>query len=319
MAAKQALFVCFLAFFAIAVPAFANLSPNFYDHICPQALPTIRSIVEKAIKREARMGASLLRLHFHDCFVNGCDGSLLLDDTDTFTGEKTAGPNFKSARGFEVVDEIKAAVNQVCYGNVVSCADILAVAARDSIVLLGGQSYEVLVGRKDSRTASKDAANNNIPSPFLDFSGLLSNFQSHGLSLDDLVILSGAHTIGFAQCTFFRNRAYNETNIDPHFAESLRSICPPSGGDTTLAPLDGSTTKFDTVYYDGLLQQKGLLHSDQQLFKGDKSASEGLVRYFSENPKAFLAGFGVSMVKMGNLSPAEGTKVEIRMDCRKVN
>lgn len=66
--------------------------------------------------------------------LKGCDASVLLDDTPTFTGEKTAGPNKKSARGFEVVDEIKAAVNSACNGNVVSCADILAAAARDSVV-----------------------------------------------------------------------------------------------------------------------------------------------------------------------------------------
>lgn len=66
--------------------------------------------------------------------LKGCDASVLLDDTPNFTGEKAAGPNKKSARGFEVVDQIKAAVNSACNDNVVSCADILAVAARDSVV-----------------------------------------------------------------------------------------------------------------------------------------------------------------------------------------
>ncbi|KAK1320602.1 Cationic peroxidase 1 [Acorus calamus] len=315
MAAKQTFFVLFTAFSAIIVPALAQLRPDLYDAICPQALPTIRSIVERVIEREPRMGASLLRLHFHDCFVNGCDGSVLLDDTETFTGEKTAGPNINSVRGFEVIDEIKDAVNQACLGNIVSCADIIAVAARDSVAMLGGQSYQVLLGRKDSRTASKDAANRNLPSPFSDLSTLLSSFQSKGLTLEDLVAL----TIGFAKCAIFRNRAYNETNIDPHFAESLRSMCPPTGGDTVLGPLDESEKKFDTVYYEGLLQQKGLLHSDQELFKGDRSASDGLVRYYSGNSKTFWADFGASMVKMGNLSPPNGSDVEIRMDCRKVN
>lgn len=165
------------------------------------------------------------------------------------------------------------------------------------------------------------AANKNLPPPFLDFPALLSNFQSHGLSLEDLVILSGAHTIGLARCTTFRNRIYNDTNIHPAFAAALRMHCPPFPpvGDDNTTPLDRTTAHFDTVYFDDLLHQEGLLHSDQQLFKGDGSASDGLVRYYSANPKAFLADFGVSMIKMGNMKPLTGSEGEIRMNCRKVN
>lgn len=65
--------------------------------------------------------------------MQGCDGSILLDDNATFTGEKTAGPNANSARGFDVIDTIKTQVEAACSG-VVSCADILTIAARDSIV-----------------------------------------------------------------------------------------------------------------------------------------------------------------------------------------
>lgn len=48
----------------------AQLSINFYYHSCPDLFTTIKSAVHSAISKEARMGASLLRLFFHDCFVN---------------------------------------------------------------------------------------------------------------------------------------------------------------------------------------------------------------------------------------------------------
>ncbi|KAK7842610.1 cationic peroxidase 1 [Quercus suber] len=114
-AALQSFLVCVIfAFAAILIPTStsAQLTADFYQNVCPGALPTIRSVVRRAIRREPRMGASLLRLHFHDCFVNGCDGSVLLDDTANFTGEKTAFPNLNSLRGFDVVDQIKAAVDK---------------------------------------------------------------------------------------------------------------------------------------------------------------------------------------------------------------
>ncbi|RZC19011.1 Peroxidase 52 [Glycine soja] len=114
--------------------ALSQLSPNYYDYSCPKALSTIKSVVEASVQKERRMGASLLRLHFHDCFVNGCDGSILLDSTSSIDSEKNAAANLQSARGFEVVDDIKKAVDEACGKPVVSCADILAVAARDSVV-----------------------------------------------------------------------------------------------------------------------------------------------------------------------------------------
>ncbi|PON48964.1 Peroxidase [Parasponia andersonii] len=72
----------------------------------------------------------------------GCDGSVLLDDTSNFIGEKTSNANRNSARGFDVIDDIKSAVESVCPG-VVSCADILAITARDSVVTLGGPNWDV--------------------------------------------------------------------------------------------------------------------------------------------------------------------------------
>ncbi|XP_006365355.1 peroxidase 2-like [Solanum tuberosum] len=307
-----------LVMFSLASIAFSDLSDDFYDDICPQALPTIRRVVEDAVRQERRMGASLLRLHFHDCFVNGCDASILLDQTATIDCEKTARPNNNSARGCEVIDRIKSEVDRVCGGPVVSCADILAVAARDSVVALHGPTWEVELGRRDSTTASRTTANNDIPTPLMDLPALIDNFKKQGLDEEDLVALSGAHTLGFAQCSTFRNRIYNEiTNIDSTFASQRQANCPRSGGDSNLASLDPTPALFDSKYFSNLVSKKGLLHSDQALFSGGET--DELVKTYSTNLRTFSKDFAKSMIKMGNIKLLTGNQGQIRVDCRKVN
>ncbi|CAN4109868.1 unnamed protein product [Withania somnifera] len=186
------------------------------------------------------MAASLLRLHFHDCFAKGCDASLLLDSSGTIISEKLSNSNKDSARGFEVIDEIKFALEKEC-PETVSCADILALAARDSTVLAGGPSWEVPLGRRDSREASLSDSNNNIPAPNNTFNTILGKFLLRGLDLIDLVTLSGGHTIGDARCTNFKQRLYDQSGnklpdktLDKNYAVQLRTRCPKSGGDQNL-------------------------------------------------------------------------------------
>ncbi|KAM3341723.1 peroxidase 9-like [Capsicum galapagoense] len=116
--------------FLVSSTNYGGLLPELYQFSSPQATEIVMSVLEEAIAKDPRMAASLLRLHFHDCFVQGCDVSILLDKSSAFKSEKEAGPNKNSLRGFEVIDEIKAKLEQVC-PHTVSCADILALAARD--------------------------------------------------------------------------------------------------------------------------------------------------------------------------------------------
>ncbi|KAJ7964288.1 Peroxidase [Quillaja saponaria] len=308
----------FLSLFLVLLGiASSQLSSDFYETTCPKAMSTIRTAALKAVVKEHRIGASLLRLHFHDCFVNGCDASILLDDTSTFTGEKTASANANSARGFEIIDDVKTQLESICPG-IVSCADILAVVARDAVVSLGGPSWTVQLGRRDSTTASLSGANSNIPSPAMDLSDLVSAFSKKGFSAKEMVALSGAHTIGQAKCLAFRNRVFNETNIDSSFATSTKSNCPSNGSDDNLSPLDTiSPVFFDNAYFKNLVNNKGLLHSDQQLFNG--GATDSQVTTYSTNSATFFADFASAMVKMGSLSPLTGTSGQIRNSCRKIN
>nr|UGB90603.1 secretory plant peroxidase [Sinopodophyllum hexandrum] len=306
-----------LATLLLAAATNAQLSATFYTKSCPNLQNIVRKVMAQAINKEARMGASILRLHFHDCFVNGCDASILLDDTSKFTGEKNAGPNQNSARGFEVIDSIKTQVEAACK-TTVSCADILAIAARDGVVLLGGPSWTVPLGRRDARTASQSAANAQIPAPTTSLSTLISMFSSKGLSARDMTALSGSHTIGQARCTTFRAHIYNDTNIHASFAANRKKTCPASGGDNNLAPLDKQTAfRFENNYYENLVARRGLLHSDQELFNG--GSQDNLVRNYVSNNALFLSDFTAAMVKMGNISPLTGNNGEIRKNCRTVN
>eukprot|EP00253_Pinus_taeda_P031681 PITA_31681 len=187
-----------------------------------------------------------------------------------------------------------------------------------AISQLGGPTWTVLLGRRDSTNASLSAANTNIPSPASNLSALISSFTAHGLSTKDLVALSGAHTIGQARCTTFRARIYNKSNIDTSFTTSVKANCPSAGGDNTLSPLDVATpTTFDINYYTDLGSQKGLLHSDQQLFSGGSTNSQ--VTTYGTNQNTFFTDFAAAMVNMGNISPLTGTNGQIRNNCRKAN
>ena len=183
---------------------------------------------------------------------------------------------------------------------------------------LGGPSWTVPLGRRDSTTASLSLANNDLPAPSFDVANLTANFAAKGLSVTDMVALSGGHTIGQSQCRFFRSRLYNETNIDAAFATSLKANCPQSGGNGNLANLDTTTANtFDNAYYTNLMSQKGLLHSDQVLFNND--TTDNTVRNFASNPAAFSSAFTTAMIKMGNIAPKTGTQGQIRLSCSRVN
>jgi peroxidase len=117
------------------------------------------------------------------------------------------------------------------------------------------------VGRNDTRKTSKNDANSNLPPPFFNLSQLLCSYQSHGLDLHDLVVLSKSHSIGLARWVTFCYRIYNETDIYTNFATSLSSCCPRSGGDDVRKPFDSTTTSFDTKYFVDLVNKMGNMMS----------------------------------------------------------
>lgn len=301
-----------------------QLDDQFYGKSCPDLDNIVSSGVWSAITSDQRMAASLLRLHFHDCFVNGCDASLLLDDTKKFKGEKNAPPNRNSVRGYEVIESIKADVEKAC-PSTVSCADILTLAAANAVSMSGGPFWSPTLGRRDGVTAS-EAATKNLPSPFESLKDITNKFSAQGLDIKDMVVLSGAHTIGYAQCFTFKTRLFNNSgtgkpdpSLDTTFLSNLQTVCPNvNASNTKLVPLDGQTTYgFDNSYYVNLVKNTGLLGSDQALMGDPKTAA--LVKQYGDDGLGFYTDFPESMMKLGSIGVLTGKQGQIRKKCNSVN
>ncbi|EPS73906.1 hypothetical protein M569_00850 [Genlisea aurea] len=301
-----------------------GLSVNYYQQSCPNVLQIVCQQMQQILNEDITLAASLLRLHFHDCFVRGCDASVLLNSTPGNAAEKAAIPNL-TLRGFQQIDQIKAAVEAECPG-VVSCADIVALAAQYSVGQVGGPIYQVPLGRRDGVVSLAIEALENIPAPFFNFTQLSNNFALKNLTDTDLVVLSGAHTIGVAHCPAFSNRLYNfssTNNVDPtlnaQYASQLQADCPP-GDTTTEVPMDYITPQtFDVNYYLLVSQNRGLFQSDAALLT--QSFTDAYVDSHTLFPSniIFFANFETSILKMGQISPLTGTQGQIRKICSAVN
>ncbi|KAK6923359.1 hem peroxidase [Dillenia turbinata] len=298
------------------------LKPGYYSQSCPKAEITVREVMKKAMTADPRNGASVMRLQFHDCFVNGCDGSVLLDDTPTMLGEKNSLPNIGSLRSFEVVDEAKAAVEKICPG-VVSCADIIIMAARDAVALSGGPTWDVKLGRKDSLTACQKDSDDGVPSGQSNASFLIDIFKYFNLTVQDLVALSGSHSIGKARCFSVTPRLYNYSDVpgqpdpifDPKYKQTLEKICPLNGDENVTLGLDATPQSFDNQYFKDLIDIKGFLHSDQTL--NTNPVTREYVLLYSKDQQRFFKDFVEGMIRLGDLQ--SGRPGEIRKNCRVVN
>ena len=135
--------------------------------------------------------------------------------------------------------------------------------------------------------------------------------------------------MGKARCVSFRQRIYEksiEETFDHYkryntYRRILESICPESGRDNTLAALDFRTpTRFDNLYFQNIVEGKGLLHSDNVLVNEDL---EGEIREqvwaYASDQQLFFDSFVNSILKMGNINVLTGSEGEIRKHCRFVN
>ncbi|KAJ4843025.1 hypothetical protein Tsubulata_028790 [Turnera subulata] len=303
----------YLLFLSILPLALADLRVGFYQSSCPNAESIILGVVKSQFNTDPSITAALLRMHFHDCFVRGCDASILIDSTNQNQAEKDSGPN-QTVRGYELIDQIKKALEAACPGTV-SCADIITVATRDAVALAGGPNYAVPTGRRDGLVSR--AGDVNLPGPTVSVPQASQIFSSKGLTVNEMVTLFGAHTVGVAHCSFFGNRLPNDPSMNSSLATSLSRTCANSNTDPTV-PLDqGTPFAFDNAYYQQLLLKKGIMTIDQEL--ATDGSSSGFVSSFARDANGFSQSFANAMVKMGSIQVLLGTAGEVRTNCRVFN
>ncbi|KAL2632542.1 hypothetical protein R1flu_004021 [Riccia fluitans] len=289
---------------------------------CPQLADIVEKEVCKILSANPNLAAGFQRLHFHDCWVNGCDGSVLIKTTPENTAEVDAFVNFM-LRAIPEIDQIKAAVEAQC-PNTVSCADIVALAARDATVFAHGPSWPVDLGRRDSRRSVATDADTQLPFPNFLFSELVSNFAAKGFGAREMIVLSGSHTFGRTHCNGIGPNLYNYTgiedltnpNLDPAFAASLKSQCPKGNRDNVVL-MDSTPNFFDTQYYQKVLANQGDMISDDELIRGPDGAS--VLQYLTQPGSSWFAEFAAGMAKMSKLSPLLAPDGEIRKSCQFVN
>jgi peroxidase len=313
-----------------AVAAGQQLDAGYYSKTCPAAEDIVRNETAAAVTASPGLAAALLRLHYHDCFVQGCDASVLLDSTPNNTAERDAKPN-ASLRGFDVVARAKDRLERACPGTV-SCADILALMARDAVSLAKGPSWPVALGRRDGRASSAGSCG-ELPPLHGDVGLMVQAFAAKGLDVKDLVVLSGAHTLGKARCSSYADRLYPSAGcstpdpaLDARYADRLRMRCTSPYADdddnstTAATELDpGSSATFDTSYYRHVARRRGLLRSDASLLDHRFTRAYVLQAASGRYDGHFYHDFAVSMAKMAAIGVLTGDQGEIRKKCNVVN
>lgn len=151
---------------------------HFYKKSCPSAEMPVKEEMKRNMLSDVSSAAAILRLDFHDCQVDvnffflvsqviylydlwfpsfayvcyillqGCDGSILLGNSNGITTETLSDKNF-GIRKVDIINEVKSSLETI-YPETVSCADFIQLAARDAVYLVSYISF-----LKDKETLKK--------------------------------------------------------------------------------------------------------------------------------------------------------------------
>ncbi|KAJ1381081.1 Secretory peroxidase [Sesbania bispinosa] len=312
-----------LSLFINITPSLARLTLDYYHQTCPQFNQIIQDTVTNKQINSPTTGPATLRLFLHDCLLpNGCDASILLSSTSFNKAERDADINLSlPGDAFDLVVRAKTALELAC-PNTVSCADILAAATRDLLIMLGGPHYPVFLGRRDGRFSRASDVEGHLPRPSMPMSQIVEIFTKRGFTVEEMVALSGAHTVGFSHCSEFTSDIYNNSagsQYNPRFAQGLQSACADYKKNPTLSVFNDIMTpnKFDNVYFQNLPKGLGLLKSDHGLYSDP--ATKPFVEKFAADQGRFFQVFARAMQKLSLLNVQTGRKGEIRRRCDQIN
>lgn len=145
-------------------------------------------------------------------------------------------------------------------------------------------------GRLNGRVSSAARATADLPMPSFSVRQITDLFARKGLSRSDMIVLSGmssesvsaydrtlrldcqlkllgglgAHTIGRAHCDSVVERVSDPVLLSDAMAAELKEVCREGSAATVALNLDSTTPdRFDNEYYSNLINNRGLLHSDQ--------------------------------------------------------
>ncbi|PUZ36910.1 hypothetical protein GQ55_9G074800 [Panicum hallii var. hallii] len=304
----------------LAQPGAADLKVDYYASTCPNVEAIVRGVVQQKMQATIRTIGSTIRLFFHDCFVEGCDGSVLIESTPGNQAEKDASDNKSLAfEGFDTVRSAKAAVEAAC-PDTVSCADVLALATRDAIAMSGGPFFPMELGRLDGLSSTASSVPGQLPEPNQTMDQLLAVFKAHGLNMSDLVALSAAHSVGLAHCSKFSDRLYKhrpgkptDPTLNPKYARFLESKCPDGGPDNLVLMDQASPAELDNQYYRNLQDGGGLLGSDELLYTDNRTRP--MVDALANSTAAFYKAFADAIVRLGRVGVKSGRRGNIRKQC----
>ncbi|KAE8771617.1 Peroxidase 1 [Hordeum vulgare] len=214
------------------------------------------------------------------------------------TAEKHADPNL-TVRGYEAIEAIKKVVEKAC-PLVVSCADIMAMAARDAVNLSAGPYYEVETGRRDGNISKLEEALTNLPPADGNVTVLTQYFAVKNLTMKDMVVLSAGD---------------QDPSLEPAYGKTLTTKCP-TDKMASVVPMDDVTVEtFDLGYYESVYNHRAVLRSDAALLDDSLTGAYVALMNNASSLDIFFADFVVAMINMGRVGVLTGTQGEIRETC----